>query len=596
MLFKLHYWLITSGCCSLNILMGVFMKTYTDASAWEVGMLFMMMPFVSFIAKPMICSMADRHQAHRRYMMICLTGIAIGYAPFIVIPMIGPRLYQDHARVCWYVLVALKVVSDGAFVSAWTLGDSLAINYAKRTGYEFSVFRVWGTISWMVFGVIIGLINEVSFLPKYVPAFMILIISSLLNMFIIWLWPSEYFRIVIISKEETDARSKKPSPLMPKEKVWAIMKWKLMSAFGWCCCWSIQESLNDINANIGEKSNQNNEVNEKINTKETNLQIAVKLTLDKRENHQLEMTSNNEKDKTINNMICFEELNEKLEVENLNNKKTDIEQLENPALKMTPSTKQQQQLPLDPGPETDTDEPISKRVQFRILCLLVMRRPSLIGYIMMFICCGFASSAINFLFLDLENICNTQGTCEFSKIAGGVQFSMAFFETFLFIYIKKIKQWFTYSDMIPLIFLFNTIKWMFYGLFWRNVNPHFSVIVESLHGLSFGLYLTLVIEIAHIFSSQVVEVLPELYKRNYVPSNVDQEKLKLSLVATMQAIMSNANDGLGRGVGALIMGILLEIYSFDTVWLLLGLKSLIILVITLIINLHGRYRARTGTR
>ena len=140
---------MTSGLSGTSVLLAVFFKAYTDASQGEIGVLLMSFPFVSLIIKPLFCSMADRLQAHKRYLVLALIVELLGYAQFAVIPFF-PQFYEAHPRAAWYTLVAACHLGNGGLGVAWSLGDCLAVNMSQKNGTPFGRMRLMGTISWGV--------------------------------------------------------------------------------------------------------------------------------------------------------------------------------------------------------------------------------------------------------------------------------------------------------------------------------------------------------------------------------------------------------------------------------------------------------------
>lgn len=141
--------LLTSGLSGASVLLGVFFKTYSDASQGEIGILLMSFPFVSLVIKPLICSLADRHQRHQLYLILTLTVMLVGFTPFVVVPFFHD-FYTKTPRLSWYLLVVACHIGSGALNVAWSLGDCLAVNMAQRKGTPFGRMRLVGTISWGV--------------------------------------------------------------------------------------------------------------------------------------------------------------------------------------------------------------------------------------------------------------------------------------------------------------------------------------------------------------------------------------------------------------------------------------------------------------
>lgn len=522
MIYKLHYWLYASGANVFSILIGVFIETYTDASPSELGTLLMVIPFLSLVFRPLIASLADRKQAHRKYLIICLIAVSVSYSPFVIIPLLGESIYRVYARACWYCFMLLKVVGDIAFGGASAICDSLAINYAKRIGTTFMIYRVWGTISWMFFGIVIGQVNEMESMPKYVPGFLVLTSATLLDAFLIWLWPKEYFEMLdpevldssakvddALDKREKEENGKKrkkkesalTKSLMPKEVVWAQAKQKLLRLPIWCRRKSKVASSQTTGVVV--KAEEGISVPDKIDGK---------------------------------------------------------------------------------AREKDSFE-INKKTQLRILAVLFRRDARIILYLVYFLLGGASMAALAFFYISLSNICHTQGTCNFSQLAGFLQVSMSFLETFVFLYIARVMVICGRVNMAALSMLLTAIKFTFYGTVWTQINPYYALLVEGLHGLVYGIHLTLMVEMGHLFSSEVQYIIPELLERGIITANTDTSRLKYSLAATMQAIVSSAFDGFGRGFGALAYGFLLERISFETLWLVIGITAFVFFVIIVTINI-----------
>jgi len=158
---------MTSGLSGVGVLLAVFFKHYTDASQGEIGLLLMSFPFVSMIIKPLFCSMADRCQRHKKYLIYSLAVELIGYAPFAVIPFFS-QFYQDHPRASWYILALACHVGNAGLGLAWSLGDSLAMNMSQKNGTPFGQIRMTGTVS---FGVVST--NEAAWVLKEAPLEMV---------------------------------------------------------------------------------------------------------------------------------------------------------------------------------------------------------------------------------------------------------------------------------------------------------------------------------------------------------------------------------------------------------------------------------------
>lgn len=151
----------------------------------EVGLLLMSLPFVSIFIKPIFCALADRWHAHKQVLIFSLLTMAAGCGSCAIYPFFIDSMSK---RIVWYCDVVGILIGFSAFSVAWSLGDSLAVNAAIKNQVPWAYYRVWSTISWGVFGELIGQINETPLLPKYTPAFIVMVASLLIEVIILIAW------------------------------------------------------------------------------------------------------------------------------------------------------------------------------------------------------------------------------------------------------------------------------------------------------------------------------------------------------------------------------------------------------------------------
>lgn len=507
MLYKLHYFFLAAGANALFILLGVYMAEYTEASAAQIGLLYMAMPFVGVIFRPIICSYADRKQAHRQVLIACQLLIALGFAPYVIIPYLGPAFYRARPALTWYLLVAFNIVGDIAFGGAVSIGDSLSKNYATRIGTEFGAYRFWGTVSWIIFGLVTGQLNEAPFLPKYVAAYMTLVLVSVLDALVCFMWPKEYFVMVTTEMVEEERKvhlkqlersGAKESwldgqmrSLMPRDRVWAHAKGQL---------WSLVPL-----GSLGRaRTTPANATNDSAGTSGKN--------------------------------------------------------------KLAQSIVGRQQ----------TSSPISERAQVRTLFLLMRRDSRIILYLVMFVGAGAMMMPVSFFFMSLSSRCQTQHNCNFSQLAGYLQIAMAVVEPILFVYIETITKAIGRLNILTVAFGLASAKYLFYATIWPAVDPHWSLLSELCNGVLFVVFLTVQVEIGYLFATEVENLIPDLIKRNVISADdeTSRERLKLALPATMMSLTSGAYDGLGKGFAALAYGVIIDIYSYETLWIIVTVLAL----------------------
>lgn len=191
-IFVFHYMLFSLGLTSVLILLTLFLQTYSDASLTEIGSLLMVLPFISIIAKPLFCALADRQQAHKAYLIGSLLFMALGYGSLTIAPFY-PEIIEQHGRLIWYLDVVGVTIGFTAFGVAFSIGDALAVNAARVNNIPWGTYRVWSTVAWGLGGAIVGVINETPLLPKYVPALFLLVGALVFESLLLFVWPNRVF-------------------------------------------------------------------------------------------------------------------------------------------------------------------------------------------------------------------------------------------------------------------------------------------------------------------------------------------------------------------------------------------------------------------
>lgn len=222
-----------AGYCSCGLLLGSYMMRYVNASDMEIGYIFMIQPLTIF-ARPLICARADRYQSHKSLLTGFLFGTSISYIPFIVIPFLDKNhLFVNilTERTCFWILAASHLVGSFCFCGIRSLGDALAVNYAKRIGSDFTCYRKFGALSFGICGYFLGLINQGWILPDYVASMIMYVFSMFLLAVLVYLWPMEFFVMVDEStKEESNQLAQLPSG----NEIRAHMRRKLKSFLSIC--------------------------------------------------------------------------------------------------------------------------------------------------------------------------------------------------------------------------------------------------------------------------------------------------------------------------------------------------------------------------
>lgn len=234
MIFDLLYLLTMAGFSACDVLMGVYMMHYAGASQLDLGFIFMILP-LAVITRPYLCTIADRYQTHKKLLALCLIVNAIMYLPFAILPFIKEHHFLANfltPRMCFWLLAVCHLIGSISFCGTRSLGDALAVNYAKRIGSDFTSYRKYGAISYGACGYLLGKVNQGWILPDFAPTFIFHVSCLMILGLLVHLWPNEFF--VIISHDEEE-NGKLMSDLPNGKQVLAHMGSKLYRTV-FCCC------------------------------------------------------------------------------------------------------------------------------------------------------------------------------------------------------------------------------------------------------------------------------------------------------------------------------------------------------------------------
>ncbi|KAG9509153.1 Prosaposin, partial [Fragariocoptes setiger] len=204
MIFKIHYGLWYAGLVGIMPFMFNYAAEYPSASATQHGTLYTVLHFIAFIAKPLMCSVADKYAMHRRALIFFILTTLIGYGSLAIYPFF-PSLVVNHKDLLWGLYCLAAFIGNTSMCIVNSLGDSLAINSCRNKSISYGEYRLWGPIGFGLFGFVWGFANEIPSLPKYTPGIITLVLIHLLNVVFIIFWhDKEEF---VIKKQESDCNT-----------------------------------------------------------------------------------------------------------------------------------------------------------------------------------------------------------------------------------------------------------------------------------------------------------------------------------------------------------------------------------------------------
>lgn len=205
MIYHLYFSLIMAGYSAISILLGSYMMHYTDATEIDLGFLFMIQPMTIFL-RPFICAQADRYQSHRQLLAFFALLTSLSYIPFIALTFFNDTLnaletqhtdpdssLPSISQLKFWSLVCFHTIGSVGFCGVRSLGDGLAVNYAKRIGADFARYRKYGSATYGLCGFFLGQINQNWLLPDFSPSLIMYSVSMITLAVLTYAWPQQYF-------------------------------------------------------------------------------------------------------------------------------------------------------------------------------------------------------------------------------------------------------------------------------------------------------------------------------------------------------------------------------------------------------------------
>ncbi|KAG9510262.1 hypothetical protein GZH46_01197 [Fragariocoptes setiger] len=614
MIFKVHYVLFNAGLSAISILLTVFLRKYSDTSPTEIGALLMALPFVSVIAKPLFCAIADRlalaghSQAHRMVFVVSLFVLLCGYGSFVFVPYF-PDFVQNHGRMAWWVFVGLTIVGYTAFGVIWSLGDAFVVNMCRRRSQSFGMYRLWGTMSWGVFGLAIGQFNQgiPGIMPEYTPAFFVMIVAVSIEIVAIMLWPrKEDFILGDLSPTDNDKNKAVGDNVMDGDEnhhiehdnndtVGSQFKQNIRKIMARAA--SIQEhvptgSCSGIPGNMGDSlrlstsqakcivnmSDVNNGTISSMVKRRTGLDQIRFGSLSKRPSI---WTSTDSAHNTLTRASTFENKLVRQDAFNgsTNNSSGLVGLDEEKELKLTDIQNENEQQ------ERQQD------LQWAIFKMIATRDKMFCKHFGVFVIFGALFNIhISFFLLHLEEL--TQESGVFNQLVGMCLMSQAIAETICFMIVPKIIKCLGVAGSTCFCLVLFSIRYFFYGLVLNTQSPFVILVFEPMHGICYGIVYYLVTDIALYFALKADDLVPELIEKKIIDKDFDKSAIQSSVRATMQGVFSGAFDGFGCGFGALLAGLILEYHKYEYLWCLCGIISSVAVIVY---GLNRSTCARTTT-
>lgn len=207
----------------------------------------------------------------------------------------------------------------------------------------------------------------------------------------------------------------------------------------------------------------------------------------------------------------------------------------------------------------------SIRVQWLLFKEVARRRPSLFHYLFLFTSSGMLISLQwVYLFKFFEEIYKG----EFNFVSTASMLSQALLgELPFFILSDYIVKTIGRAHTLSLSLAAIGVRYLMYEYLLRNSSSYFVILTESLAGPCFGLFYVVLTDVGLDYS-HCDDAIEQIIADGHMDDNPNKvDKLRKSLIVTMQGLMSSCYEGLGAGIGSFLGGYIIQRYSFHTLWI-----------------------------
>lgn len=225
------------------------------------------------------------------------------------------------------------------------------------------------------------------------------------------------------------------------------------------------------------------------------------------------------------------------------------------------------------------------KVQWLLFKEVAKKRRSLFRYMILFTISG-ALIALqwSYFFLYLEYIYKADFTfiSGFSMVVQSMLGELPFF-----ILSKVIIQQLGKSHTLSLSITSIGIRYLLYRYLLPNASMYFVLLTETFQGPNFGLFYVVMTEVGLDYSD-CEEAIVKVVEEGVVANNPKEiEKLRQSLRATMQSVVSACYEGLGLGIGSILGGLITEYYGYDYLWIWGALTAIVLGLANYMIEVLG---------
>lgn len=599
--------------CYENSYESVYARHYTNSTTMQYGYLNMVLPFITVIFTPLICSLADRRRAHRSYFTISLVITSISIALFALLPLVSDRPKRggsNHSTKAgnnpgssglltgpWVYYCINSLICNLAVGINTCLSDSFAVLQAEECKTSFGRVIVWGTFGWAASALVLSFINQWEASPRLLPGLVFGTALLTIDVIIAAFWERNAdFKLDLIpidaAKTLTGSSSsshKEPMPLTESARINLGSVIDMRDGNKHRKTRSPVEIVQEMNTLDRQAASVDNSKKEtdfggggaslKTISSEIGLESSSKKVLEEQSSNETLSCSLSAPNQKYLNKIDNSGIDRNTIVDYYNKDVNLKQQAIGKAIEIVHQKEESSKKEELSGCVT------SLRMQILILCLILKRRKTLIRFLILFVLSGFFMSMHwNYFFLYLDQIYHDhfEFISAFSMITQSLLGELP-----IFILSRSFIDYFGQSHTLSISIITIGLRFLLYAYFLPHVNMYYIAIADAFQGPNYGLFYVVMTEVGLEFSycdDATIEKLAEMGEIN--PNDKRQvDAIRLSLRSTIQSVAFACYEGIGVGIGSLVGGWLVACYGFDILWAFMAFGSILVGLVNIIVEI-----------
>lgn len=162
-----YYFFFFGGQCLIISYMNVYLEKHLGFTGSQLGLYTSITPLVPAFIIPLVGILCDR-TGRTKEIFCAFLGLAFASAAVMSLQTLLPTV------------ILLGIIFETARASCISLGDSQATHYCALTGKNYGLYRMGGSVGWVVCGMLIGFLTSRLPLDKILfPAYLILTLITI---------------------------------------------------------------------------------------------------------------------------------------------------------------------------------------------------------------------------------------------------------------------------------------------------------------------------------------------------------------------------------------------------------------------------------